>query len=175
MPFFIITAGARVTYQGDDYQVRSVDGNVLELAYDTGGFFRFVHVSSVTACLPPATQTVASLPAPAAGQGEGIHGSERCLAAAASGSELIGTSTQRKPSGASGCAVELFAHDGVPNEGSSLDLFAAQSSQIACTKPITDSSTKPPNKSGSTYMERDPTVPRHGDEGPAQCFGAYLA
>lgn len=67
-----ITAGARVTYQGDEYRVRSVDGNVLELAYDTGGFFRLVHVSSVTVCPTPATQTVASLPAPAAGQGKGI-------------------------------------------------------------------------------------------------------
>lgn len=66
-----ITAGARVTYQGDEYKVRSVDGNVLELAYDTGGFFRLVHMSSVTACPTPAIQTAASLPAPAAGQGEG--------------------------------------------------------------------------------------------------------
>ncbi|SDC08558.1 hypothetical protein SAMN05192589_101223 [Paracidovorax valerianellae] len=66
-----ITAGARVTYQGDEYKVRSVDGNVLELAYDTGGFFRLVHMSSVTACPTPAIQTAASLPAPAAGQGKG--------------------------------------------------------------------------------------------------------
>ncbi|GKS89096.1 hypothetical protein [Acidovorax sp. SUPP2539] len=70
-PVSTITAGARVTYQGDEYKVRSVDGNVLELAYDTGCFFRLVHVSSVTVCPTPATQTVASLPAPAAGQGEG--------------------------------------------------------------------------------------------------------
>ncbi|MDA8445292.1 hypothetical protein [Paracidovorax valerianellae] len=78
-PSSTITAGARVTYQGDEYKVRSVDGNVLELAYDTGGFFRLVHMSSVTACPTPATQTVASLPAPAAGQGKGIRACPYCL------------------------------------------------------------------------------------------------
>ncbi len=63
--------GEQVIYQGETYTVRAVDGNVLELAYHTGGFFRLVHVSNVTACPSPATQTAASLPAPAAGQGEG--------------------------------------------------------------------------------------------------------
>lgn len=66
-----ITAGQEVTYQGEPYVVRSIDGNVLALEYHTGGFFRFVHSSSVTACSPSAIQTAASLDAPAAGQGEG--------------------------------------------------------------------------------------------------------
>lgn len=67
-----ITAGQEVTYQGAPYVVRSIDGNVLALEYHTGGFFRFVHLTSVTACSPSAIQTAAtSLDAPAAGQGEG--------------------------------------------------------------------------------------------------------
>lgn len=71
-----ITPGQEVTYQDAPYVVRAVDGNVLELAYQSGGFFRLVHLTSVTVCTPPATQTAASLDAPAAGQGEGtsLHG-----------------------------------------------------------------------------------------------------
>lgn len=68
-----ITPGQEVTYQDAPYVVCAVDGNVLELAYQSGGFFRLVHVTSVTVCTPPATQTAASLDAPAAGQGEGIY------------------------------------------------------------------------------------------------------
>lgn len=71
MPHSPITAGTRVVYQEGVYTVRAVDGNVLELAYHTGDFFRLVHASSVLVCPPPATQTAASLPAPAAGQGAG--------------------------------------------------------------------------------------------------------
>lgn len=71
MPHSPISAGTQVTYQGEPYTVRAVDGNVLELAYHTGGFFRLVHASSVIVCPSPATQTAASLPAPAAGQGVG--------------------------------------------------------------------------------------------------------
>ena len=76
MPHSPITAGTKVVYQEGIYTVRAVDGNVLELEYHTGDFFRLVHVSSVTVCSPPATPTApASLPAPAdAGQGVGtIH------------------------------------------------------------------------------------------------------
>lgn len=73
MPHSPITAGTRVVYQEGVYTVRAVDGNVLELAYHTGDFFRLVHASSVLVCPPPATQTAASLPAPAAGQGAGTH------------------------------------------------------------------------------------------------------
>lgn len=72
-PSTLPQAGDEVTYQGETYTVRAVDGNVLELAYHTGGFFRLVHASSVTVCPSPATNTAASLPAPAAGQGEGTH------------------------------------------------------------------------------------------------------
>lgn len=72
MPHSPITAGTKVVYQEGVYTVRAVDGNVLELAYHTGDFFRLVHASSVLVCPPPATQTAASLPAPAAGQGAGI-------------------------------------------------------------------------------------------------------
>lgn len=69
-----ITAGQEVTYQGERYVVRSIDGNVLALEYHTGGFFRFVHLSSVIACSPSAIQTAAtSLDAPAAGRGEGTQ------------------------------------------------------------------------------------------------------
>lgn len=70
-----ITAGTKVVYQEGIYTVRAVDGNVLELAYHTGGFFRLVHISSVIVCPSPSTQTApASLPAPAdAGQGVGNH------------------------------------------------------------------------------------------------------
>lgn len=69
-----ITAGQEVTYQGEPYVVRSIDGNVIALEYHTGGFFRFVHMASVAACSPSAIQTAAtSLDAPAAGQGESIH------------------------------------------------------------------------------------------------------
>lgn len=71
MPHSPITAGTKVVYQEGVYTVRAVDGNVLELAYHTGDFFRLVHASSVLVCPSPATQTAASLPAPAAGQGEG--------------------------------------------------------------------------------------------------------
>ncbi len=71
MPHSPITAGTKVIYQDGIYTVRAVDGNVLELAYHTGDFFRLVHASSVLVCPPPATQTAASLPAPAAGQGAG--------------------------------------------------------------------------------------------------------
>lgn len=73
MPHSPITAGTQVVYQDGIYTVRAVDGNVLELAYHTGDFFRLVHASSVLVCPPPATQTAASLPSPAAGQGAGIH------------------------------------------------------------------------------------------------------
>lgn len=72
MPHSPITAGTKVIYQDGIYTVRAVDGNVLELAYHTGDFFRLVHASSVLVCPPPATQTAASLPAPAAGQGVGF-------------------------------------------------------------------------------------------------------
>lgn len=71
MPHSPISAGTQVTYQGEPYTVRAVDGSVLELAYHTGAFFRLVHASSVKVCLPPATSTAASLPAPAAAQGAG--------------------------------------------------------------------------------------------------------
>ncbi|ACM32313.1 hypothetical protein [[Acidovorax] ebreus] len=71
MPHSPITAGTKVVYQEGVYTVRAVDGNVLELAYHTGDFFRLVHASSVLVCPPPATQTAASLPAPVAGQGAG--------------------------------------------------------------------------------------------------------
>lgn len=71
MPHSPITAGTQVVYQDGIYTVRAVDGNVLELAYHTGDFFRLVHASSVLVCPPPATQTAASLPAPAAVQGAG--------------------------------------------------------------------------------------------------------
>lgn len=73
MPHSPITAGTQVVYQDGIYTVRAVDGNVLELAYHTGDFFRLVHASSVLVCPPPATQTAASLPAPAAGQGAGTY------------------------------------------------------------------------------------------------------
>ena len=73
MPHSPITAGTQVVYQDGIYTVRAVDGNVLELAYHTGDFFRLVHASSVLVCPPPATQTAATLPAPAAGQGAGIR------------------------------------------------------------------------------------------------------
>ena len=71
MPHSPISAGNQVTYKGEPYIVRAVDGSVLELAYHTGAFFRLVHASSVKVCLPPATSMAASLPAPAAGRGVG--------------------------------------------------------------------------------------------------------
>ncbi len=64
--------------KGQIYTIRSVDGNVLELEYHTGRFARFAHVSSVIVCPSPAAQTAASLPAPAAGQGEGTHSDISC-------------------------------------------------------------------------------------------------
>ena len=73
-----ITPGQEVTYQDAPYVVRAVDGNVLELAYQSGGFFRLVHLTSVTVCTPPASQTAASLDAPAAGQGEGTLSDISC-------------------------------------------------------------------------------------------------
>lgn len=81
MPHSPITAGTQVVYQDGIYTVRAADGNVLELAYHTGDFFRLVHASSVLDCPPPATKTAASLPAPAAGQGAGTwhpHEGEMC-------------------------------------------------------------------------------------------------
>lgn len=64
MPSTPITAGKKVVYQDGIYTVRAVDGNVLELAYHTGAFFKLVHISSVIACPPPAAETApASLPA----------------------------------------------------------------------------------------------------------------
>lgn len=78
MPHSPITAGTQVVYQDGIYTVRAVDGNVLELAYHTGDFFRLVHASSVLVCPPPATQTAASLPAPAAGQGVGTPHHAEC-------------------------------------------------------------------------------------------------
>lgn len=81
-----ITPGQEVTYQDAPYVVRAVDGNVLELAYQSGGFFRLVHVTSVTVCTPPATQTAASLDAPAAGQGEGSKLRHKLLQDGAPGS-----------------------------------------------------------------------------------------
>ncbi|WP_404302685.1 hypothetical protein [Alicycliphilus denitrificans] len=79
MPHSPITAGTKVVYQEGIYTVRAVDGNVLELEYHTGDFFRLVHISSVIVCPPPATQTAASLPAPAAGQGVGTRHHFLCL------------------------------------------------------------------------------------------------
>uniref|UniRef100_A0A1A7GEZ6 Uncharacterized protein n=1 Tax=biofilter metagenome TaxID=1070537 RepID=A0A1A7GEZ6_9ZZZZ len=52
MPFF--QPGDHVTYRGETYQVREQDGNVLELEYFTGRFFRFVHITNVErVCTPP--------------------------------------------------------------------------------------------------------------------------
>ncbi|WP_103018615.1 hypothetical protein [Alicycliphilus denitrificans] len=79
MPHSPISAGTQVTYKGEPYIVRAVDGSVLELAYHTGAFFRLVHASSVKVCLPPATSMAASLPAPAAGQGVGTRHHFLCL------------------------------------------------------------------------------------------------
>lgn len=72
MPPTPITAGTDVDFQGVALRVRSVDGDLLFLEASDGSFYGIRHVTDVTVCPPPATSTAASLPAPAAGQGEGI-------------------------------------------------------------------------------------------------------
>ncbi|MGY8529887.1 hypothetical protein [Paracidovorax citrulli] len=70
-----ITPGAVVlTADQIELRVRSIEGNVAELEAFDGSFVGFRHVSSLTVCLPPATQTalVPGLAAAAvAGQGAG--------------------------------------------------------------------------------------------------------
>ncbi len=72
-----ITPGAVVqTADQIELRVRALEGNVAELEAFDGSFVGFRHVSSLTVCLPPATQTVPaqSLAAAAgAGQGAGTH------------------------------------------------------------------------------------------------------
>lgn len=68
-----ITPGAVVqTADQIELRVRALEGNVAELEAFDGSFVGFRHVSSLTVCLPPATQAApAQSLAAAAGTGQG--------------------------------------------------------------------------------------------------------
>lgn len=69
----LITPGAVVqTADQIELRVRALEGNVAELEAFDGSFVGFRHVSSLTVCLPPATETApAQSLAAAAGTGQG--------------------------------------------------------------------------------------------------------
>ncbi|WP_367068611.1 hypothetical protein [Oryzisolibacter sp. LB2S] len=115
----------QVIYQGERYTVRRKVGNVLELAYDTGSFFRLVHATSVTPCPALAVETAAcGLPTPAAAQGrdnraawlsiadflalENLRGVLRDRAAQACAG--MGTSSARAQAGACLGAAQVLPH-----------------------------------------------------------------
>lgn len=121
-------------------------------------------------CSTPATQTVASLPAPAAGQGASIQRSARIssIGTAASGIEFEGTSTHRKPSGASlgGDTGEKGARDtGCLLAASAAEkpfLTAEYSTQYVSRSPATAAANGKSSPNASKPILNPPQEGEHG-------------